>query len=92
MVAGIMIAIDYDGADMSVHLDGAQILAKTYALTPYSATQASLFGTFYDISSIPFTGILGYITISNRNFSPAERSQQETALAAIMTARGITLP
>jgi hypothetical protein len=86
------IAIDYDGTDMFAYLDGVQILAKTYALTPFSATQASLFGTFYDISSIPFTGILGYITVYDRTFSPAERSQQETALAAIMAARGITLP
>jgi hypothetical protein len=86
------IAIDYDGADMSVYLDGAHILAKTFGLTPNSATQPSLFGTFYDISSIPFTGILGYITVYNRTLSAEERSQQETALAAIMAARGITLP
>jgi Concanavalin A-like lectin/glucanases superfamily len=86
------IAIDYDGIDMSVYLDGAQILAKTYGLTPNSAMQPSLFGTFYDITSIPFTGILGYITVYDRVFAPAERAQQETALAAIMAARGITLP
>jgi hypothetical protein len=86
------IAIDYDGANMSVYLDGAQILAKTYGLTPNSATQASLFGTFYDITSIPFTGTLGYIAVYERIFAPTERLQQETALAAIMAGRGIALP
>jgi hypothetical protein len=85
-------AIDYDGADMTVHLDGAQILAKTFGLTPNSATQPSLFGIFFDLSSIPFTGILGYITVYNRTFSAAERSQQETALAEIMATRGVALP
>ena len=87
------LSIDYTGGNIFVEQDGAAILNAALGITPNSASAAALFGTFWDLTAtIPFTGILGYITVYDHDFSAEERAQQALAFAAIFAGRGITLP
>jgi Concanavalin A-like lectin/glucanases superfamily len=87
------LSIDYAGGHIHVEQDGTEILDATLGITPNAASAPALFGTFWDLTAtIPFTGILGYITVYDRDLSTEERAQQAAALAAIFAGRGITLP
>ena len=87
------LSIDYAGGNIHVEQDGADILNTTLGITPNAASAAALFGTFWDLTAtIPFTGVLGYITVYDHDFSAEERAQQAAALAAIFAGRGIALP
>jgi hypothetical protein len=87
------LSIDYAGGNIRVEQDGTEILNAALGVTPNGASGAALFGTFWDLTAtIPFTGILGYVTVYDHDFSVEERAQQAAALAAIFAARGITLP
>ena len=87
------LSIDYAGGNIHVEQDGTEILNAALGITPNGASAAALFGAFWDLTAtIPFTGILGYITVYDHNFSVEERAQQAAALAAIFAGRGIALP
>ena len=87
------LSIDYAGGNIYVEQDGTEILDTAIGVTPNAASASALFGTFWDLSAtIPFTGILGYITVYDHGFSAAERAQQAVTLSAIFATRGITLP
>jgi hypothetical protein len=87
------LSIDYAGGDIHVEQNGAAILDAALGMTPNGASATALFGAFWDLTAIiPFTGILGYITVYDHNFSPEERAQQAAAFAEIFATRGITLP
>ena len=73
--------------------DGTGIWEAALGITPNGAPAAALFGTFWDLTAtVPFTGILAYVTVYDHVFSVEERAHQAAALAAILAGRGIALP
>jgi hypothetical protein len=98
-VAGIVfddnwhhLSIDYDGSQLTFEGNQAIALVQTLGLTPNTITASTLFGIWHNTVLLPATMTLGYVTVYDGVFSSEQKAQQAAALAAIMAARGITLP
>jgi Laminin G domain len=86
------ISIDYDGSQLQVDVDGAAAITQNIGLTPNVTSASTIFGIWHNLALLPATISLGYVTTYAGVFSAEQKAQQAGALAAIMAARGITLP
>jgi Concanavalin A-like lectin/glucanases superfamily len=86
------LSIDYDGSQLTLAVDGVDALVQNIGLTPNTITASTLFGIWHNLVLLPASVTLGYVTVYEGVLSSEQKAQQSAALAAIMAARGITLP